>query len=267
MKKLMFGMAAALALCGMAIESSNIVGYVNRTEVKGGVWQIMPCQFETTESTEIDLQAYVKGTFKKDVSFYDTGYKTSAPQIQIRDPQTGATSFYYYICDAYNEGGDPEELAGWSDDDGNYVSKLTIDPGAGFWFLSPSDCEVLFSGQVVSADTATLKVYPIWTLIGNAFPNGFSLNAIDWTGINAEKSFYDADWKTAAPQIQVRDLETGATSFYYYLKDAYNEGGDPEELAGWSDDDGNYVTADKVIAPGVGFWFRPTETMDVQFKK
>lgn len=267
MKKIMFAAAVAAAGLAFGVESANTVGYVSKAGVLGNVWTIVPCQFEATGTVDIDLNAYVKGDFVKTVSFYDEGWENLAPQIQIRDPQTGNTTFYYYLKDAYVEGGNPSEVEGWANYNGDYVDAITVEPGSAFWFRNSADCTLSLAGQVVGEDTSSLTVYPIWTLIGNAFPQATALNKdINWTGIDNTVSFYDEGWENLAPQIQQRAAD-GTTSFFYYLKDAYVEGGDPSELEGWANYNGDYVPVTTTLEPGVGFWFRPTAQLTIQSVK
>ena len=134
MKKIMFAAAVAAAGLAFGVESANTVGYVSKAGVLGNVWTIVPCQFEATGTVDIDLNAYVKGDFVKTVSFYDEGWENLAPQIQQRAAD-GTTSFFYYLKDAYVEGGDPSELEGWANYNGDYVPvTTTLEPGVGFWF-------------------------------------------------------------------------------------------------------------------------------------
>ena len=141
MKKLMFGMAAALALCGMAdIESSNVVGY-NTKDVEKGKFAIAAVQFEGTDgTTDINklIGGMTGGTYDDDFTF-----RATAPHIQVPNATTGGYDLYYYLEDGYyvDENGQDAYKPGWCDaygtiagdtEAGARVSGL-VPQGFGFW--------------------------------------------------------------------------------------------------------------------------------------
>ena len=126
MKKLMIAAAAALwATVGMAdVESANIVGYTT-VDVPAGTMKMLGCQFETTQSTDVDLQNFVVGNFE---GGEDLG---SAPLVMILGADGKYTS-YFYLTEAYDEDLD-DFVPGWANADGDKVS-IDIDVAAAFWF-------------------------------------------------------------------------------------------------------------------------------------
>ena len=147
------------------------------------------------------------------------------------------------------------------------MKTVTVEAGTGFWFWNSTACEVTVSGQVIGDDTSSFTVYPIWSLLANAFPQTVNLNTgVNWTGIDASVSSLDGDFKEKAPQVQVRSLSGNPTS-YYYVKDAWDKD-NKVELEGWCNAAGNYVAAANVDV-GLGFWFRPTgdSAITIEFNK
>ena len=243
-----------------------MVGYIQKDGIKANTWTILGTSFESTGSTAVNLNNYITGTFDKTVSSLDDDFDTKAPQIQIKNPETGSTTFLYYVKDAWDKD-NKVEVEGWCTAAGNYATSVTIDAGTGFWFWNSSDCEVVVSGQVIGQDTSSVLVYPIWSLIANPFPQVADINvAATWNGIDATVSSLDDDFAEKAPQVQVRSL-AGNTTFYYYVKDAWDKD-NKVEVEGWCTAAGNYATSASVPA-AQGFWFKPTGagTVTVEFTK
>ena len=130
MKKIMFGLAAAIAMVAAAdIESSNIVGYTTQNADKGK-FIIVGTGFEAVKGgTAInEVLSGVQGVdFDEDGAFMDT-----AAQVQI--PNGVGYDTYYFLNDGWYDDGTAEGAtkAGWSDSMGNIVDAV-IPVGQGFW--------------------------------------------------------------------------------------------------------------------------------------
>ena len=130
MKKLMFGMAAALALCGMAdIESKNVVGYSAKEAAKGK-FLIIGAGFEAI-SGGTKINELISGVEGVDFDAEGTFVSTAA-QIQL--PAAVGYDTYYYLNDGWFDDGTEEGAikAGWCDGAGNLVD-AEIPVGQGFW--------------------------------------------------------------------------------------------------------------------------------------
>ena len=140
MKKLMFGMAAALALCGMAdIESRNTVGY-NTKGVEAGKFSIAAVQFEATDGTT-DINKLVTGLTGVSYAEYGENFVSVAPHIQVPNAK-GTYDLYYYLTDGFyiDANGQEAEKPGWCDAAGTIAgdveagARVTGDVPAGFGF-------------------------------------------------------------------------------------------------------------------------------------
>ena len=138
MKKLMFGMASALALCGLAdIESSNIVGYQTK-EAEAGKFAIMGVQFAATDGTT-DINKLISGVTGVS-QLEDENFAKLAPQIQVPNTK-GTYDLYYYLNDGWYDNGTPEGgfKPGWCDlygmiagEEGGAADGI-VPAGCGFW--------------------------------------------------------------------------------------------------------------------------------------
>ena len=262
MKKLMFGMAAALALCGMAIESSNIVGYDTKSLEKAKFYIFAP-QFEATDGTS-DINQIVSGLVGASYAEFGDDFVSVAPQIQIPNAQ-GGYDIYYYITDGYYEGG--KEKPGWCDMSGTIAGdeEALIDgqllSGIAMWVKDVQNAGTFQqAGQVLKDSTATVDAPVAFALRANPFPEGFNLNdasKVAFQGLpQVSYAEYGDDFVKYAAQIQVPNAQ-GGYDIYYYITDGYYEGG--KEKAGWCDmsgtiagDEEALVTGD--ISQGQGFW-------------
>ena len=257
---------AAVGFGADGITSQNVVGYINKSDIKAKSWTILGTAFETMAGGAVNINEFITGTFDKTVSSLDDDFTDRAPQLQIKDPVTGNTTICYYVKDAWWQGHEPDEVEGWCNEVGNYIPSLTLSAGTGFWFWNSSDCNVTFAGQVVGDSTSEVTVYPIWSLISNPFPTEVNLNQVGWTGIDSSISSLADDFTDTAPQIQVKSAS--GTAIYYYVKDAWWQGHTPDEVEGWCNEVGNYVE-NPMVGLGCGFWFRPTgaKEMSVVFSR
>ena len=137
MKKVMFGLAAAAAICAFGIESANTVGY-SSTDVAANTWYMAGVQFtDTATGTGISLQDFVKGDFEPKV-FWDDEIAI-APQVQIY----GASGYtaYYYFSDAASGS---DEITAWANFDGDAVD-VSIPVGGALWFKASDASTVTFT--------------------------------------------------------------------------------------------------------------------------
>ncbi len=258
MKKLMFGMASALALCGMAIESSNTVGY-NTTRTEDGKFYIMGIQFEHVDGSMV-IDGLVDGT--SGVDYDDAGaWMNTASQIQV--PSALGYDIYYYLNDGWYDNGTPDGdfKAGWCDARGEIVTTAEFTPGVSVWFKSKTGtCDLQQLGQVpadASVDVACAA--SVFQLKAGVFPVAFGLNdetKVTWGGIVGVDYDDAGAWMNSAPQIQVPSAL--GYDIYYYLNDGWYDNGTPDGdyKAGWCDARGEIT--DVQIPVGQGFWVKPT---------
>ena len=259
MKKLMFGMAAALALCGMAIESSNVVGYDTK-DVEAGKFYIFAPQFETTEGTS-DINKIVSGFTGASYAEFGEDFVKVAPQIQV--PNDKGYDVYFYITDGYYEGG--KEKAGWCDSAGTIAGDVEallsgeLLSGVAMWVKDVQNAESFQqAGQVPTESTVSVDAPVGFALRANPFPIAFNLNDATFTceGLpQISYAEYGEDFVKYAAQIQVPNDK--GYDVYYYITDGYYEGG--KEKAGWCDSAGT-IAGDAesllsgLVPQGQGFW-------------
>ena len=266
MKKLMFGMAAALALCGMAdIESKNVVGYTTKA-VKGDMYYLVSAPFLSVggnaESVSIEQ---VFSTTGIDAVAYDDMYDSGA-EIMMRDPDTGVYTSYFYISDALDAEG--TEVTAWADEEdgnaleGNAILKL----GRGFWLRTPNsigaDAAITVAGEVSEVEKFTVTFAAGYQILANPFPVDTDLSKVETTGLTAVA--YD-DMYDSGAEIMVRDFTTGVYTSYFYLSDALNE--DDEEVTGWADEEEGAVATGSVIPAGASFWMNSPAAGSLSFTK
>ena len=268
MKKLMFGMAAALALCGMAdIESKNVVGYDTKESVDNKFY-IVGIQFQGIDGS-MKIDGLVEGT--KGVDYDGDGaWMSTASQLQV--PSAGGYTTYYYLNDGWYDNGtaDGDYKPGWCD----FRGEITADeftPGVSVWFKSKTgDCTFTQAGQVPQEDTATVDcAASVFSLKANVFPVSFALNdalKASFEGIVGVDYDDGGAWMKTAPQIQIPS--EGGYDTYYYLNDGWYDNGtaDGDYKAGWCDFRGEIV--DVTVPAGQGFWVKPvTGAFSIKFTK
>jgi len=266
MKKLMFGMAAALALCGMAdIESKNVVGYSAKEAAKGK-FLIIGAGFEAI-SGGTKINELISGVEGVDFDAEGTFVSTAA-QIQL--PAAVGYDTYYYLNDGWFDDGTEEGAikAGWCDGAGNLVDAEIV-PGVAAWFKSvPSDATATIAGAVPADATQEVECPKGFALRANPFPTAIKLNSDAMTALNITGvDFGDGiAFVNEAPQIQIPAAVGYDT--YYYLNDGWYDDGSEEGAtkAGWCDGAGNLVDAE--IPVGQGFWTKGVSgTFTLKFTK
>ena len=100
-----------------------------------------------------------------------------------------------------------------------------------------------------------------YVMMGGAFENvngtGIKLKDINF-GSDFAGPEWDEDssvWNKVAPQIQLANLESEGTVWYYYLDGAVDDGKGGYK-AGWVDENGDEPESDPIVEPGLGFWYR-----------
>jgi len=283
MKKLMFGMAAALALCGMAIESSNIVGYQTKA-VEAGKFYILGVQFEGV-GVEADVNKIVSG-FTGGSLLEDDDFTKTAPQIQIPNAR-GTYDVYYYLKDGWYDNGteDGDFKPGWCDLNGviagDAESTLTglLEAGVAMWVKDVQAAESFqTAGQVPSDDRIEVTAPANFSLRANAFPQAFNLNdetQVEYSGLTAGDLLdEDTDFTKVASQIQVPNAK-GTYDVYYYLSNGwYNNGTEDGDFKpGWCDLNGVIAgdaesTLTGEVSAGQGFWTKGVAApFTISFKK
>lgn len=265
MKKLMFGMAAALALCGMAIESSNIVGYTTKA-VKGDMYYLVSAPFLSVGSTsqEVSIEKVFNVEGIPAVAYDDKD--DSGAELMFRDPDTGVYTSYFYISDALDE--DDNEVTAWADADegialsGNALLKL----GRGFWLHTPATVDatatITVAGEVSEVEEFTVPFAAGYQILSNPFPIGTDLSKVVTTGLTAVT--YDEKDDSGA-ELMVRDFVTGVYTSYFYISDALDE--DDNEVTAWADADEGMVVTGEVIPAGASFWMNSSTGGVLKFGK
>ena len=282
MKKIMFGLGAALALVACAdIESSNVVGY-NTKACEKGKFYILGVQFEGTDGT-MDINTLVSGFTGVDYDD-DSAFKATAPQIQVPNAK-GGYDIYYYLNNGYyiDADGNEAEKPGWcdlagtiaGDEEAGAVVDGTLISGTAVWVKDVGADETFVqAGQVPADDSIEITAPVKFALRANAFPVAFNLNDTDkvsFSGLTPVPYDEASAFKQTAPQIQVPNA-AGGYDIYYYLSDGYYITADGEEdvKEGWCDlagtiagdaEAGAIVSGD--ISAGQGFW---TKGVGSEFK-
>ena len=280
MKKLMFGMVSALALCGMAIESSNTVGYQTKA-VDAGKFAIAAIQFEGTDgSTDINkLVSGVTGVSQLE----DENFAKTAPHIQVPNAK-GTYDLYYYLTDGWFDNGTPDGdfKPGWCDasgmiagEEGGDASGVLI-PGVAIWIRDAIAETFQQAGQVPTEDV-TVTAPATFALRANSFPVAFNLNdssKVTFEGLVGVSQLEDENFAKTAPHIQVPNAK-GTYDLYYYLTDGWYDNGTPDGgfKPGWCDasgmiagEEGGDASGD--VPVGVGFWTKGvSKEFSITFKK
>jgi len=291
MKKLMFGMAAALALCGMAdIESSNTVGYQTK-ELEKGKFAIAGIQFEGTDGS-MDINKLASGLTGVSYAEYGADFVSVAPQIQVPSADGVGYDIYYYLTDGFyiDDDGNELEKPGWCDAGGTIAGNVAagalvsgeLISGVAIWVKDAQDSETFTqAGQVSAEESVQVDVPKTFVLRTHAFPVSFNLNddsKITFTGLTPASYAEDGSAFTEkAPQIQVPSADGVGYDIYYYLTDGFyiDDQGNELEKPGWCDAGGTIagnVAAGALVSgdvpAGFGFWAKGVgSNFKITFKK
>ena len=273
MKKIMFGLAAAIAMVAAAdIVSANVVGYQNKA-LDAGKFYILGVQFEGMDGT-MDINKLVTGVTGVDYD-EDGAFVATAPQVQV--PKAGGGyDLYYYLNNGYyvDANGNDAEKPGWCDEVGTIAGNAAagalvsgvLTPGVSAWVktLGTSE-EFTQAGQVAGDATAVVTAPANFALRANIFPIAFNLNdssKVTFSGLKGVDYDEDGAFVATAPQIQVPKAG-GGYDLYYYLNNGYyvDADGNDAEKPGWCDEVGTIagnVAAGALVSgdvpAGQGFW-------------
>ena len=151
MKKIMFGLAAAIAMVAAAdIESANVVGYTGKN-VEAGKFYLVGVQFNKAGAAAgvIDMNDLITLSSTITPGEYNTDF-AGAPEIQVLNAAGTGYNKFYYISDATDDNDDPLGFNCWADMEGYQLKdadKLAI--GKGFWFKSAVAGSITVAGEVV----------------------------------------------------------------------------------------------------------------------
>ena len=214
MKKIMFGLAAAIAMVAAAdIVSANVVGYLNKTAAEGFT-QITPA-FDKCDGS-VTKAADIKGAFAE----FDG--------IQIFDKDGNVETELLYLNDS------APGVAGWYNGDMEYCGDVVIAKGAELWLSCQASVAFTMEGQVPTVDV-TKTMIEGFNAVGNSTPVDLKVSEFAFTGL----SEFDG--------IQIFDKDGNVATELLYLDDSAP--GD----AGWYNGDMEYC-GDVVIPAGSGFW-------------
>ena len=281
MKKLMFSAAvAAIAGSTLAIESANIVGFLNKaSETPGAAEMAAPC-FTSVDGSDITLdQISVTGYTKQENGGdgCDNGLAIAILGANGAVKKTGSMFTRYCWIDLT----DDDLPAGWYDDNSDPLdgtsplgesSEITFAPGTGFRVTEHSSFEGLsltIAGAVKLSSTSVSSFVPgAATACGNPTPVEVKLSDITVTGYESQTDGGDGCDNGMA--IAILDAngavkKTGSMFTRYCWIDLT----DDDLPAGWYDDnsdplDGTSplgVASEITFAPGAGF--RVTEDSSV----
>jgi len=268
MKKIMFGLAAAVAVgaLGAGIESANTVGYASKA-VEAGKFYLIGVQFNDASSATkgtIDMNALIKLSDEITPGTYDSSF-AGAPEMQVLNAAGTGYNKYYYISDATDDNDDPLGYDCWADGDGYELKdadKLVV--GKGFWFKSMVAGSITVKGEV-KAEASDVVAFPAnaFFIMSNPFPEGFSFANVTTTGITP--STYDASF-AGASEIQVLNAAATGYNKFYYISDATDTNDDPVGYNCWSDGDG-YILEGNQVEAGASFWIKGNAAGTMGFTK
>jgi hypothetical protein len=220
MKKLMFGMAAALALCGMAIESSNIVGYGEST-LKRGATMCAPM--------------FVGIGADKDVKITDL--------TPTGDDIDGDGAIYLQTLDAFGRTLETYSWIDWGGDDVGWMNDeyekvdVKFTPGTALWTTAQNAETGLRSAGEVNLLDCKVQLRRGATGTGNVTPVQISIQDLVLEGddIDGDGAIY----------IQTLDAFGRTVDTYSWI----DWGGDD---VGWMNDE--YEKVEVTFEPGQGLW-------------
>ena len=265
MKKIMFGLAAAIAMVAAAdIVSANIVGYSTKS-IDAGKYYLIGVQFNKTgaDAGSISMDDLISLPATVAPGTYDADF-AGAPEILVLNAAGGYNKFYY-ISDATDDNDVPLGYNCWADMDGYELKpadKLAL--GKGFWFKSATAGTITVAGEV-SAAVDAVQSFPAnqYYIMSNPFPKAFSLADVTTTGVTPGE--YDADF-AGASEVLVLNAAGGYNKFYY-ISDATDDNDAPVGYNCWADMDGYILNGVNQLQAGESFWIKGNAAGSLGFKK
>ena len=267
MKKLMFALATAAALVGMAdIESANTVGFTTKS-ITPDQYYLIGTQFQGVGAdAQIEMSKLLTLQGVKAVGFDDM-IEQGAEILVLSGVNY---KHYYLINDAFDADDNPVEGAVWADLDGYVITPEDVfSLGQGFWLKIPSAVcgeapTVTVAGEVTPAADYSINVAGnadgSYAIISNPYPVDADLSLITVTGLTAVG--FD-DMIDAGNEVLV--LSGVNYKHYYWINDAFDSNDDPVEGEVWADLDGYVVTDADKISVGESFWFRARQNGSLKF--
>ena len=170
MKKLMFAASAALcATVGLAIESSNIVGYTGKSSGEQNNFLTIPFAsvgFNTSDIQQIKISDGGLGTI---------GYGTEVFSIWEGEPTVVIGSGFAYYAPMMDPTGMATDYY-WGDELGNKAA-YSIAPGQAVVIQCSADLTVTTAGQVPNAPVSFTTIEQN-NFTGNPFPSAIDIQAI-----------------------------------------------------------------------------------------
>lgn len=267
MKKLMFALATAAALVGMAdIESANTVGFTTKS-ITPDQYYLIGTQFQGVGAdAQIEMSKLLVLSNIQSVGFDDM--IEQGAEILVFDGV--GYNHYYYINDAYDSSDNPVEGEYWADIDGYMVTASDVFTlGQGFWLKVPAAAcgenpGVTAAGEVTSASDYQLELVGssdgAYSILSNPYPVEAALADITTTGLTAVG--FD-DMLDIGNELMIYDGV--GYNHYYYINDAYDSNDNPVDGEVWADIDGYEVTDSDKIPVGESFWFRARQNGSLKF--
>ena len=224
MKKIMFGLAAAIAMVAAAdIESSNVVGYMNTDGAVG--FNFVSPAFKDIASDTVSIQSIKLN--ENGAAFTDT--------IQVLD-EGGSSVQVYFWTDADSS---PTGKAGWLNEDMDGLAEQNLVAGQSVLIdVSNEGTQISNAGEVRTAATGLSMVGTAgFNFVGNGSPVEISIQGIK----------LDENGSAFTDTIQILD-EGGSSVQVYFWTDADSS---PTGEAGWLNEDMDGLV-DVKLAPGQG---------------
>ena len=200
------------AVGAFAVESQNIVGYVNEGVTKGN-FNALGVPFTSADGTGFQLNS-ITGD-----GLYSDGTFDGSDQIWIWNPLTSTYDMWYYYTDSTHVwDGWYDQVTGEIPFADRYPNGL--EPGASVWFVSHANSTggtATFPGAVEGADTYTVTVNQgNFNLFANPFPVAFKFNdsQVDWSEAFSDGTFDGSD------QIWIWNPATSTYDMWYYYTDS-----------------------------------------------
>lgn len=213
MKKLLF--VATASLCATvfgAIESSNVVGYQNKTTV--AEFNFVTPTFKNVSGGDINIQ---------DIKLSGAAVSDYVDNLQILDEGGATSAIYNWVTD----------MGGWIDSSTFALATDTVKPGAGILISTlQAGVNITFSGSVSKDDLVTTSVSG-FNFVGNSTPKVINLQDVALSG-DAVTDFVD--------NIQILDAGGATAAIYNWVTD----------MGGWIDGSTFSLVTDVELQPGDG---------------